>query len=333
MWHTKFGNMGDIILSSRVRLARNFKEFPFPDKATEAQQSEIINIVKDVAAKTDNLTFLDLSKMTKNEKIALSERHLISTDMIDESVKRGVALSKDQRLSIMINEEDHLRIQAMHEGFALSECLKAAMEADDMIEGYASYGFDEKLGYLTCCPTNVGTGLRASVMACLPGLKMAGRMEALSNSLSKMGFAVRGIFGEGSQNIGNIFQISNQITLGISEEETIERLSGVVLEIINQERELERKIYDADKFQLEDKVMRALGALKYSRVMTAEEAVTLISHVRFGINLGIIKETNIEALNEILYSILPGTISQAYNLQTSSDRDIKRCEIIKEKLC
>ncbi len=332
MWYTKFGNMGDIILSSRVRLARNLGALPFPSKATTEQQTEILNLMKDVSVEIENARFFDLSDIPKREKTALAECHLISPVMIDDSVKRGLILSDDQRLSILINEEDHLRIQAMHEGFALSECLEMAMKADDIIEKHIEYGFDEKLGYLTCCPTNVGTGLRVSVMACLPGLKNAGRIESLARSLSKMGFAVRGIFGEGSQSLGNIFQISNQITLGLSEEETIERLNEIVTEIINQERELERKIYDADKFRTEDKVMRALGALKYARVMTSKEAMNLISDVRLGINLGIIKETNLEALNGILYAILPGALTKAYNIETSSDRDVKRCEVIKERL-
>ncbi len=332
MWYTKFGNMGDIILSSRVRLARNIKAIPFPNRANEGQQTEILSLLKEAGAKIKDTDFFDLSAMSKTEKTALAECHLISPAMIDESIKRGLILSRDLRVSILVNEEDHIRIQAMHEGFALKECLASAMEVDDIIEGQVEYGFDEGLGYLTCCPTNAGTGLRASVMACLPGLKTAGRIEALARSLSKMGFAVRGIFGEGSQSLGNIFQISNQVTLGLTEEETIDRLCEIVTEIINQERELERKIYDADRFRVEDKVYRSFGILKYSRVLTSKEAMNLISDVRLGINLGIIKETNLETLNEILYAILPGAIRKAYNIEASSDRDIKRCEIIKEKL-
>ena len=332
MWYTKFGNMGDVILSSRVRLARNLKEIPFPNRATESGQQEALSILKDAALKIKNTKFFDLSKMEKREKAALSQKHLISPNMIDESVKRGLVLSNDQRISIMINEEDHLRIQAMHEGFALDECLKASMDADDIIESQVEYGFDEKLGYLTCCPTNAGTGLRASVMACLPGLKMANRIEPLARSLSKMGIAVRGIFGEGSESLGNIYQISNQVALGISEEETIDRLKEIITEIVAQERELQRKIYDADKFRIEDRVYRSLGTLKFARVITSKEAMNLISDVRLGINLGIIKETDLEKLSEILYSILPAALSSAYNIASAADRDIKRAEVIREKL-
>lgn len=332
MWYTKFGNMGDVILSSRVRLARNLKEIPFPNKANATEQQEALSILKDAALKIKNTRFFDLSNMEKREKAALSQKHLISPNMIDESIKRGLVLSDDQRISIMINEEDHLRIQAMHEGFSLDECLKAAMEADDIIEEQVEYGFDERLGYLTCCPTNAGTGLRASVMACLPGLKMANRIDALARSLSKMGVAVRGIFGEGSESLGNIFQISNQVTLGISEEETVDRLKEIVTEIVSQERELQRKIYEADKFRIEDRVYRSLGTLKFARVMTSKEAMNLICDVRLGINLGIIKETDLEKLSEILYAILPAALSCAYNLETAPDRDIKRAEVIREKL-
>lgn len=332
MWYTKFGNMGDVILSSRVRLARNLKSLPFPNRANESQQREILETLRSAALRIPNTKFFDLSNMDEREKTALSECHLISPNMIDSSIKRGLVLSDDQRISIMINEEDHLRIQAMHEGFALDECLKAAMEADDTIEESVEYGFDEKLGYLTCCPTNVGTGLRASVMACLPGLKTAGRMDSLMHSLSKMGIAVRGIFGEGSQSLGNIFQISNQVTLGVTEDETIQRLKEIITEIVAQERELERKIYEADKFRVEDRVMRAFGTLKFATVMTSAEAMNLISDVRLGINLGIIKETDLEKLNEILYAILPAALSKAYNIESSADRDIKRAEVIREKL-
>ncbi len=332
MWYTKFGNMGDIILSSRVRLARNIKDIPFPHRANAKQQDEVIGILKDAGAKIKDTAFFDLSAMPRAEKIALAECHLISPNMLDDSIKRGLILSNDQRISLLINEEDHLRIQTMQEGFALGECLKKAMEIDDIIEEQVQYGFDESLGYLTCCPTNAGTGLRASVMACLPALKTTGRLEPLARSLSKMGIAVRGIFGEGSQSLGNIFQISNQVTLGISEEETVERLCEIITEIITQEREIERKIYDAEKFRTEDKVYRSYGILRYSKVLTSKEAMELISDVRLGINLGIIKETNLEVLNELMYAILPGAIRKAYNLEASLDRDVKRCEIIKEKL-
>ena len=332
MWYTKFGNMGDVVLSTRVRLARNLKNKPFPNRADKTQQDEIIKILKTAAEKVENTRFFDLSNMPDREKKALAERHIISPLLTDGSIKRGLVLSDDQRISVMLMEEDHLRIQAMHEGFSIEECLKSAMDVDDILEESLDYAFSEKLGYLTCCPTNVGTGLRISVMVCLPGITMAGRIDSLSRSLSKMGIAVRGIFGEGSQSLGNIYQISNQVTLGITEEETAQKLTEIVSEIISQERSLQQKIYLADKFRIEDKVMRALGTLKYSRIMGSGEALGLISDVRLGINLGIIKETDLEKLSEILYSVLPATLSASYNIETPADRDVKRAEVIREKL-
>lgn len=332
MWYTKFGNMGDVVLSTRVRLARNLKNTPFPNRADKTQQEEIINTLKSASAKIEDARFFDLSNMPDREKKALAERHIISPLLTDGSIKRGLVLSDDQRISIMLMEEDHLRIQAMHEGFAVEECLKSAMDVDDTLEESLDYAFSEKLGYLTCCPTNVGTGLRISVMVCLPGITMAGRIDSLSRSLSKMGIAVRGIFGEGSQSLGNIYQISNQVTLGITEEETAQKLTEIVSEIISQERSLQQKIYLADKFRIEDKVMRALGTLKYSRIMGSGEALGLISDVRLGINVGIIKETDLEKLSEILYSVLPATLSATYNIETPADRDVKRAEVIREKL-
>ncbi len=332
MWYTNFGASGDVILSSRVRLARNIKDFPFPHRASEEKQKEIISILSGAAEKIPDTKFFDLSKMEKREKAALSECHLISPNMLNGDIHRALVLSNDQRLSIMINEEDHLRIQAMHEGLSLCECQKAAFSADDIIESSVEYGFDEKLGYLTCCPTNVGTGLRASVMAHLPAFKMSGRIDALARSLSQMGFTIRGIFGEGSRSLGDIYQISNQVTLGISEEETLDRLTEAVEEIVNQERTLLQKIYEADKFRIEDKVCRALGTLKYSKIISSDEAMSLISDVRAGVNLGIIKETNLQKLSEALYAVLPATLSRTYNLESAADRDIKRAEVIKETL-
>ena len=332
MWYTKFGNMGDVVLSTRVRLARNLKNKPFPNMADKSQQEEIINTLKTASEKIENTRFFDLSAMPDREKKALAEKHIISPLLTDGKIKRGLVLSDDQRISIMLMEEDHLRIQTMHEGFSIDECLNSAMEVDDILEESLDYAFSEKLGYLTCCPTNVGTGLRISVMASLPGLTMAGRMDSLSRSLSKMGITVRGIFGEGSQSLGNIYQISNQVTLGITEEETAQKLSEIVSEIISQERSLQQKIYLSDKFRIEDKVMRSLGILKYSRIMGSSEALSCISDVRLGINLGIIKETDLEKLSDILYSILPATLSANFNIETPADRDVKRAEVIREKL-
>lgn len=332
MWYTNYGKDGDVILSSRVRLARNLSDMPFPIKETVEQQKEIIEKFKEISKEIPNASFINLSDMSERDKQALSEQHLISPNMINNDILRGLILSDDGRLSIMVNEEDHLRIQAMREGFALEECRKAADAADDIIESRADYAFSEKLGYLTGCITNVGTGLRASVMAHLPALSASGRMGELSRNLSKMGVAVRGLFGEGSEALGNIYQISNQITLGISEDETISRLSEIVTEIIAQERTLEAKIYDADKFRVEDRVCRALGLLKSARIITSNEALSLLSDVRFGINLGIIKGVQKDMPNKILYSVLPGTIAKNFNIESVSERDIKRAEIIREML-
>ena len=332
MWYKNFGNMGDVILSSRARLARNLKDFPFPQRADKSTQDSLLNTLKEGALKIPSTTFFDLSKMTEREKTALCERHLISPVMLNNSISRGLVLSDDERLSIMLMEEDHLRIQAMHEGFSIEECLKKAMDADNVIESTLNYAFSEKLGYLTCCPSNVGTGLRLSVMAHLPGFTMSGKISSLTRSLSKMGIAVRGLFGEGSKSHGNIYQISNQITLGISEEESCQKLTEIVNEIVSQERALQQKIYSSDKFRLEDKVWRSFGTLKYAKIIDSAETLSLISDVRLGIALGIIKETDHKKLNDIMYSIFPATLSMSYNIENSKDRDLKRAEVIGEIL-
>ncbi len=329
MWYEKFGSNGDIVLSSRVRLARNIEKIPFGSKMCGSHRKEVIDRCKSALP---GLKFINLQNMSKVEKLALSECHLISPEMANSDEICGLLANDACNLCIMLCEEDHIRIQAMCEGFALEACLKAANEVDDRLDNAVPLAFDSRFGYLTCCPTNTGTGMRASVMLHLPALTENGSMEALICSLSKLGLTVRGIYGEGSTALGNIYQISNQITLGLSEEETIQKLNQVINEIIEKERNASRTVLENSRFYLEDKVMRAKGLLTNARIMSSNEAMKLLSDVRWGITLGIINDIGLEALSRTLYQSLPANITKTYNSATAAERDLKRCEIFRSML-
>ena len=221
----------------------------------------------------------------------------------------------------------------MEPGFEIDKCFDTANKIDDHIEESLDYAFDKDFGYLTCCPTNAGTGLRASVMVHLPGYVLTGKFNELAASLSQLGLTVRGIFGEGSKGLGNIFQISNQLTLGVLEEDITERLNQIVSEVVSNERELRRLLYKNDKYKLEDRIMRSYGILKNAVIMSSDEAMKRLSDIRLGVSLEIIKDIKYETLNEITYSILPANIIKNYNTANEFSRDLKRGEIIKERMC
>ncbi len=326
MWYTKFGNMGDVVLSSRVRLARNIEKIPFGKKMTAENRNQVIEMCKSALS---DLKFIDLENMDKIERLALSECHLISPEIASSDDKCGILTNEPCDLCIMLCEEDHIRIQAMCEGFDLNKCIKTANSIDDRLDAALPIAFDGRFGYLTCCPTNTGTGLRASVMVHLPALTENGSIEALVRNLSKLGFTVRGIYGEGSQALGNIYQISNQVTMGISEAETIERLNQAVGEIIQKERLAGQQIFSSGRYRLEDRIMRARGLLENSRIMTSNEAMNLLSDVRWGINLGIIKDIDLETLSEAMYKTLPANIAKTCNTTNSIERDLKRSEVLR----
>lgn len=336
MWYTECGPMGDVVLSSRVRLARNIKEIPFSSRMTEQQREQVVQSCKSAvldgnSVLKDNMKFFDLDNMESSDKQALAECHILSPQMADgKQNHRGLLLSDDQKTSILINEEDHIRIQCMAAGFDLDGCLKQAGRVDDILEEALSFGFDERFGYLTCCPTNVGTGLRASVMVHLPALVMNNGMERIISSLSRLGMTVRGIYGEGSKALGNIFQISNQVTLGVTEDETVQKLTQLVQEVVDAERELRKKLFEANKIALRDRIMRSYGILTNAVSLSSEETMRMLSDIRLGVNLEIVTALNAEQVNEIMYRILPANIAKHYNLQSAADRDLKRSEIIKE---
>lgn len=327
MWYTNFGPFGDIVLSSRIRLARNLEGIPFGTKMTAEHRSNVINKCQNALS---SLKFIDLSHMTDIEKAALREEHLISPELAESKHQCGILVNDSCTVCVLLGEEDHIRIQAMAPGLDLSACLAEANRIDDSLEKKLDIAFDKDFGYLTACPTNTGTGLRASVMVHLPALTESKKMPGIIRSFAKLGLAVRGIYGEGSEALGNIFQISNQVTLGVSEAEAIQKLEQIVSDLIEKERTLSLELYKNNRLLLEDRIMRAYGILTNAKLITSAEAMQKLSDVRWGITLGIIKNTDHKQLSKALYKTLPANLAKAYNLTTATERDLKRAEIFCE---
>lgn len=328
-----FDHDNDVVISSRIRLARNLSDIPFPSVMTEDEAEKVKESVK--KAIFDSKTILstqfleyDMKKITPLERQSLVERHLISPDLA-QNTKNGSALIKnDGTVSILINEEDHLRIQTIFNGLNLKEAWDLADKIDDLIEENISYAFDEKLGYLTACPTNVGTGIRASVMVHLPALTITGQIGNVLNSVSKIGIAVRGMYGEGTQSLGDIYQISNQVTLGQSEIDIIENREGIVKQIISNERKSREDLYKKRKVQIEDRIGRSYGLLTNAKVMSTQEFMKLISDVRLGAVLNIVN-LDIQKIDEITTHIQPGNLQKIIGKQLEPyERDIKRAEYV-----
>ncbi|KUP04595.1 ATP:guanido phosphotransferase [Bacillus coahuilensis m2-6] len=334
-WMKEEGPEGDIVLSTRVRLARNIEHLPFPLKGDEEANDRLLHQVK-YTVSNDNPFTLEMVKMNELQplqKRVLVEKHLISPNLADHSKAGAVLLSDEEDISIMINEEDHLRIQCLYPGLQLESALEKANKIDDWLEGHLDFAFDENRGYLTSCPTNVGTGLRASVMVHLPGLVMTQQMNRVITAINQLGLVVRGIYGEGSEALGNIFQISNQLTLGKSETEIVEDLRGVVNQIIEREHQARKSIMEVSPLKLEDRVYRSYGILTNSRIMDSKEAAKYLSDLRLGIDLDLITNISRNVLNELMVLTQVGFIQQfSGEVLSPGERDSKRATIIRERL-
>ncbi|MDF0727609.1 protein arginine kinase [Cytobacillus sp. S13-E01] len=337
-WMNQEGPDSDIVLSSRIRLARNFENMLFPTVSTNEESQAIISLFQEQFEKKsfDSIGEFELLRMDELqpiEKRVLVEKHLISPNLAEDSTFGACLLSENEEVSIMINEEDHIRIQCLYPGFQLTEALKVAGELDDWIEQYVDYAFDEQRGYLTTCPTNVGTGLRASVMMHLPALILTDQMNRIIPAINQLGLVVRGIYGEGSEALGNILQISNQMTLGKAEEDIVEDLKSVVSQLISQERSAREALVKTSNIQLEDRVYRSYGILANSRIIESKEAAKCLSDVRLGIDLGFIKNISRNILNELIILTQPGFL-QLYSggALRANERDIKRATLIRERL-
>src|SRR5690625_3135505 len=336
-WMRRGGPDSDIVLSTRIRLARNFQDKVFPVIAEEKELAIITEFFKEHYNKKSflhykSLELINISDLSHVEKRVLIEKHLISPYLV-KAKESSVLISKNEQVSIMINEEDHIRIQLYFPGFQLNTALSEAFQFDDWLEEKIDYAFDEKKGYLTSCPTNVGTGMRASVMIHLPALVITKNINRMIPAINQLGFVVRGIYGEGSEAQGNIFQISNQITLGKSEEDIVEDLQSIIGKLVEQERETRQHLLKQSATMLEDRVFRSYGILKHSRIMESSEAANRISNVRLGIDLGLIKGISHSILNELMVLTQPGFLQQYANKAlTANERDVLRATLIRDRL-
>ncbi|PKR76625.1 protein arginine kinase [Halalkalibacillus sediminis] len=337
-WMSNEGEDNDIVLSSRIRLARNLEQVPFP---TSSDKDSLNKVLEYMDQELTNQSFQDfkqmklvrMSELEPVEKRVLVEKHLISPNLAENNETGAALISQNEQASIMVNEEDHLRIQLYYPGFELSTALKTALDLDDWVEERVKYAFDESKGYLTSCPTNVGTGLRASVMMHLPALSMTNQMSSIVPEINKLGLVVRGIYGEGSEALGQLYQISNQTTLGKSEEDIVEDLRSVVKQVIASERKAREWIQNQSGIQLEDRVFRSYGILANSRVIESKEAAKCLSDLRLGIDLGLIKEIPKNILNELMVLTQPGFLQHyAKKTLTPRERDVFRSNLIRERL-
>lgn len=337
-WMNEEGPDSDIVLSSRIRLARNIQDYKFPTifshdeaKMIIVKMEEIIN--KDNLTKFGQMELLKMDELQPLQKRVLMEKHLISPNLAEDSSHGACVLTENEEVSIMLNEEDHIRIQCLFPGLQLTEALEAAGEIDDWLEEHVQYAFHEDFGYLTSCPTNVGTGLRASVMMHLPGLVLTQQINSIIPAINQLGLVVRGIYGEGSEALGNIFQISNQMTLGKSEEDITEDIKSVVSQLIAQERSAREALVKTSNIQLEDRVFRSYGILSNSRIIETKEAARCLSDVRLGIDIGYFKNMSRSILNELMILTQPGFLQQyAGGPLRPHERDIRRAALIRERL-
>lgn len=331
-WYLNHEKNDDIVFSVRVRLARNFSGFPFPNKMTDEQKFSVIQKVSDAINNSSvrkEFNFVDINKLSENELYSLVERHIISPDFAKNTKGRALILNENESVSVMINEEDHIRIQSISTGLEFSKAYEKALMIENIIGNAVEYAYDEQFGFLTECPTNLGTGMRASAMVHLPALEKVGALGELFNSIAKMGITVRGMFGEGSKSQGCMYQISNQITLGISETDAIKNIENIINQIIKKETEVRNSF---DKLNIEDLVSRAFGTLKYAKLISSKEMLLLLSDVRLGVSMGILN-LPISVINELNLTCGSACISSDQsNTLTAIQRDKKRAEIIRNKL-
>jgi len=337
-WYLTKGPDWDVVLSSRVRLARDLEGYSFPHRMEDPMRTivrdKVIDAVQLINGKTnERFVTLNMDLLPEADRQALVEKHLISDDLAKGGAGRSVCISKDESVSIMINEEDHIRIQVMDAGFSLRKAYKKAEAIAVAMEKLLPVAFSEKYGFLTECPTNTGTGMRASVMVHLPALTSSGRMKSLIDGLTQAGFAVRGYLGEHSQADGNIYQLSNQITLGISETDILTGFERMVQEVLDLERTLRKEIYESNPMKITDRVYRSYGELLYARMMTDVEAMKRISDLRLGISLGVFPEQDEEKMAQISAYIGAASVQKdCGEMLSPRQQEIHRAEKIRSLL-
>lgn len=337
-WINSKGPDSEIVLSSRIRLARNIKGYPFPHIMGSEEAKKVINecsnsILERNTVLSRDFKLIEMAKLSPIDRLSMVEEHIVSSVLLDNYEKSAVLINEESTVSIMINEEDHIRLQVIYPGLQIREAYEYASKIDDVMEETIEYAYSQKLGYLTVCPTNTGTGIRASVMIHLPALSMTGSISGVLNAVTQVGLTIRGIYGEGSNVQGNIYQISNQVTLGLSEEEIVSNLEAVTRQIIEREKAAREKLLDSNRIQLEDNAWRSLGILKNARILTSSECLSLISNIRLGAELGIIKGIEASVLNEVMINTQPANLMKREGRELTPElRDTKRAQYVRERL-
>lgn len=335
-WLKGVGPNADIVISSRVRLARNIEGRFFPHWANKAQSEETMGIISEAIKKVGHLkktTFFKLSDMDNVDKQFLIERHLMSREQASKNDPKAVVIDDEEIVSIMINEEDHLRMQVMKSGLDLLEAWEIMNQIDDALSKELNYAFSSEWGYLTACPTNTGTGMRGSVMLHLPALVMAQNINKVLAAVAKLSFTTRGLYGEGTQASGNFFQLSNQVSLGHNEDEIISNINGLIRQVIEQEEQARNLLLKQQRAFLEDRIWRSYGVLKNAFIITSQETIELLSMVRLGHDLNIIKELDRRTINELFILTQPAHLQKLEGKKINSqERDVKRANIIRSKL-
>ena len=336
-WLSATGPKHEIVISSRVRLARNLASFPFVSKASQPQRSELHRLCRDRLLALPgnlNLFYVDLDHTEDVDRQILVERHLISKQHTSGEGSRGVAISADEALSVMVNEEDHLRMQVLRSGMQLRECWKTADKLDNMLQEHLDYAFSERFGYLTACPTNVGTGLRVSVMMHLPALKLTGEIEKVFRAAKDTHLAIRGLFGEGTEAIGDFYQISNQTTLGRSEEEILDEFSDSIIPRILTAELTARSILEQERpLALDDRIGRAIGVLRNARLLSTEETLYFLSHLRLGVVMGRVTGLDIDTINKLFLQTQPAHLQRVLGRTLDGEaRKAARADFMRQQL-
>jgi protein arginine kinase len=335
-WLAGTGEESMVVLSTRVRLARNIADCRYPAAADNVEKNKIIGYFESARSRSKTMAagaLLRASELSQIDRDFLIERHLISPTFMQDSEAVALYLGDDEKISIMVNEEDHFRIQALTAGLDLETAFRMAGEYDNEIGKTLQFDYDPDFGFLTACPTNVGTGMRASVLIHLPGLVITKDIERMISRISKMGVVVRGFYGEGTDVLGNLFQISNQTTLGVAEKDILELIAGVTRSIIEDEAKARERLLNEASDQIMDKIWRAYGILKHARVLTSEEVMNLLSALRLGVAMKIIDFIEISLINEILLLSQPAHLQKYIGEEMKPDRrDFVRAEMVRERL-
>ena len=332
-WYDNLGPQSDVAVSSRIRLARNISGIPFPSVMNEEKRLEVNDLVKKALLESNtpfakSLKFIQMKDIPENERFSMVERHIISREFVSNCENKAIIISDDESISIMLGEEDHIRIQVIKAGLDVLTAYDVAEQIDSLLCGALDIAFDKNLGFLTSCPTNLGTGLRASVMLHLPLLKISGDMGVLSEQIGKIGFTVRGMYGEGTKASASLYQISNQITLGITEKNAIDNLNLITMQLIEKERKLRESL---NKIKAEDIAMRALGILSNARIISSQEMMKLLSELKLGISLNIIENTALNPI-KLLIDGQPFMLMRRFGEMTADERDIYRANMLREAL-